>query len=234
MSKWFYTQNGRQVGPVDQALLQDLVTSGHVQTSDMAWKDGMSGWQTISILPELSGPLAVHATAPDEHGPHEQSDPRDQVRATVTYCLVQTPAGGFNAGFWLRVAAYFIDYIFVAVPLVCIFLFVFGTEGLNPDNPSMVRIMPMVKISLFVPFWLYYAIQESSARQATFGKRILGLRVVDNDGQRISFSRASARFFGKVLSGLICSIGYIMAGFTAQKQALHDIIAGTFVVTTWE
>jgi uncharacterized RDD family membrane protein YckC len=58
----------------------------------------------------------------------------------------------------------------------------------------------------------------------------LGLKVTDTEGRQISFARASGRHFAKILSGMILLIGYIMAGFTERKQALHDVIAGTLVV----
>jgi uncharacterized RDD family membrane protein YckC len=50
------------------------------------------------------------------------------------------------------------------------------------------------------------------------------------NGNRISFARANGRFFGKWVSGMIMNIGYLMAGFTEKKQALHDILAGCLVV----
>jgi uncharacterized RDD family membrane protein YckC len=78
--------------------------------------------------------------------------------------------------------------------------------------------------------WLYYALLESSTWQATLGKKALGLEVTDVEGRRISFGRASGRFFAKIISALILFIGFIMAGFTEKKQALHDIIAGTLVI----
>jgi uncharacterized RDD family membrane protein YckC len=78
--------------------------------------------------------------------------------------------------------------------------------------------------------WIYYASMESSSWQATLGKKILGLRVTDLAGNRITFARASGRFFGKILSGMILGIGFLMAGFTARKQALHDILAGCLVL----
>ena len=77
---------------------------------------------------------------------------------------------------------------------------------------------------------LYYPVQESSAAQATLGKRALGLKVTTLDGQRIGVGRALGRFFAKILSSLILMVGYIMAAFTEKKQALHDMIAGTLVV----
>ena len=78
--------------------------------------------------------------------------------------------------------------------------------------------------------WLYFSLQESSARQATIGKLAMGIKVADLEGSRISFGRATARYFSKFLSGLICAVGYVMAGFTQRKQALHDMIASTLVV----
>jgi len=78
--------------------------------------------------------------------------------------------------------------------------------------------------------WLYYALLESSAWQATLGKKALGLEVTDLEGRRISFGRATGRFFAKMISALILWIGFIMAGFTEKKQALHDMIAGTLVI----
>lgn len=76
--------------------------------------------------------------------------------------------------------------------------------------------------------WLYTALQDSSASQATPGKRLLDLRVIDLNGRRISFARASGRFFGSLIPSL--GIGYCMALFTRRKRALHDIIAGCMVV----
>ena len=78
--------------------------------------------------------------------------------------------------------------------------------------------------------WLYYAIQESSEKQATLGKQALGIVVTDLEGKRIDFVKATIRYFSKILSTLILMIGYIMAAFTERKQALHDMIAGTLVV----
>ena len=83
---------------------------------------------------------------------------------------------------------------------------------------------------LFVGSWLYHTAMESSRHQATLGKKALGIIVTDMNGNRISFARANARFFGKWVSGMIMNIGYLMAAFTEKKQALHDILASCLVV----
>jgi uncharacterized RDD family membrane protein YckC len=77
--------------------------------------------------------------------------------------------------------------------------------------------------------WLYEASMESSPKQGTLGKMALSLRVIDLEGNRISFARASARHFAKLIS-LIFFVGFIMAGFTERKQALHDMIVDTLVL----
>jgi len=78
--------------------------------------------------------------------------------------------------------------------------------------------------------WLYFALMESSKTQATLGKMALGLKVTDLEGNQISFARATGRYFGKIISGMIMYIGYILAGLTEKKQALHDIMASCLVV----
>lgn len=78
--------------------------------------------------------------------------------------------------------------------------------------------------------WLYYALMESSTNQGTLGKMALGIKVTDLKGNRISFGKATGRYFGKIVSGMILYIGFIMAGFTEKKQALHDMMAGCLVV----
>ena len=79
--------------------------------------------------------------------------------------------------------------------------------------------------------WLYYALLESSTWQGTVGKKALGLTVTDMEGRRVTFARATGRFFSRLITGMVpLAIGYILAGITAKKQALHDMIAGTLVM----
>ena len=78
--------------------------------------------------------------------------------------------------------------------------------------------------------WLYYALQESGSLQATVGKKAMGLKVVDMNGQRISFGKATGRHFGKIISTIILLIGYLMMIWDDKKQTLHDKMANTLVV----
>jgi uncharacterized RDD family membrane protein YckC len=142
------------------------------------------------------------------------------------------------AGFWLRFFAYIIDSMLLgAVIGIGIFLPLLGgtLRTFSADSPwelytSMARPLVALRLLGLMASWIYFATLESSAWQATLGKKALGLKVTDLEGNRITFARASGRFFGKILSGMILFIGFLMAGFTVRKQALHDILAGCLVL----
>lgn len=119
------------------------------------------------------------------------------------------------AGFWKRFVAYLIDGIILGI-VAAIF------------NATMDEAVAGTVGAIIG--WLYFAGMESSSRQATIGKSVLGIYVTDLNGNRISFLRATGRYLGKILSALILMIGYIMAAFTARKQALHDMLASTLVL----
>ena len=107
-----------------------------------------------------------------------------------------------------------------------------GMNGPNPVFPAMLVLsIATFVVVVLVLSWLYFAGMESSEHQGTLGKMALGLAVTDMNGLRISFARASGRFFAKIITGLVpLYIGYIMAGFTEKKQALHDMIASCLVL----
>jgi uncharacterized RDD family membrane protein YckC len=142
------------------------------------------------------------------------------------------------AGFWRRVGACFIDSTLLSlVSWIFIAIAGFGGVGLSNAGASETTARGFVASGLLLALlcyviggWLYYALMESSAQGATLGKKVFGLRVTDLEGNRLSFIEASGRLWGKILSALILYIGFMMAGWTSKKQALHDIMAGTLVL----
>lgn len=154
------------------------------------------------------------------------------------YAPAQARAAQYG-GFWIRFVAFIIDAIVVQIVVFPISLFFMMIGGISSavggaSRDVLLSSMWMTGIAVramfgFVANWLYEAFLESSSRQATLGKMIFSLKVTDLYGNRISFARATGRHFAKYLSGFIFMIGYIMAGFTERKQALHDMIAGTLV-----
>lgn len=124
------------------------------------------------------------------------------------------------AGFWKRVVALLVDSVIVIILLIPIALFSLVD--------SLVWVYYVGSISLN---WLYFAFFESSGWRATPGKKLLQINVVNLNGDRITFARATGRYFAKFFSAIILGVGYLMAAFTGKKQALHDIIADTLVIT---
>ena len=132
------------------------------------------------------------------------------------------------SGFWARSLAALIDW----VPLILLLYLVgFGMGHIAAaigTGEIYLRIAANL-IGLVAP-WLYFTLFECSERQATPGKMLLGIKVTDLQGSRISFLRATGRYAAKGISIVIGFAGFIMAGFTGKKQGLHDIIAGCLVV----
>jgi len=142
------------------------------------------------------------------------------------------------AHFGLRLGAFIIDSIIVFALNMMVLLAVGAGMALvmsmfqgSETGTSMASILGLIANGLMIAVpWLYYARQESGMRMATIGKRAVGIQVIDIDGYPVSFLRATGRHFGKILSGMICLIGYFMALFTQKKQTLHDMLAGCVVV----
>jgi uncharacterized RDD family membrane protein YckC len=183
----------------------------------------------------FSGELQAPAPENAEISPRPQG-PAWQVPPPPAYSAA-TP-GIQYAGFWLRFVAAVIDAIIVGVVIWPLSLMIGIAIGLAGGAVSMPGIGVHI-VNGIVSFalsscasWIYEAAMESSSKQATVGKMALALKVTDLEGQRISFARATGRHFAKYVSGMILGIGYIMAGFTERKQALHDMIAGTLVIRT--
>lgn len=131
-------------------------------------------------------------------------------------------------GFWRRFAAAFIDGVILgAFSFVVGLVLGFSMAAAGVDSSSIELAGNLVGA---VIGWLYGAMMESSPLQATLGKLALNIRVADMSGQRIGFGRATGRHFAKYISMITLFVGYIMAGCTEKKQALHDMIARTLVV----
>jgi uncharacterized RDD family membrane protein YckC len=188
--------------------------------ANIGWQQGMANWIPAGTVPGLMPAANV-----------------GQVAAASVVQLDYSNAPTY-AGFWLRFCEWVIDYLIIAGPFFVLDHMIGISRPLPvflPGNgvrfpPS--AFIPVCGVSLmrFVAWWLYFTLMESSERQATVGKMALGLKVTDMAGERISFARANGRLFGKIVSGLILYIGFMMAGWTERKQALHDIMAETLVL----
>ncbi len=205
--QWYYLIDGTQAGPVSTLELRDLISTEQVARGELVWKYGLPEWAPASDFPYLLAPVEPVPVAPPT--------PRSSVpvsEAPLAY-----------APFWKRAAALAMDAILVATVATVLLSFRDDPAILDPSDLALARIMLLV-------WWIYGAAFESSAWQATPGKRAFRMRVTDLDGERISFLRATGRHFAKNLSALPLFGGYFLAAFTQKRQTLHDMIAECFVV----
>jgi uncharacterized RDD family membrane protein YckC len=132
------------------------------------------------------------------------------------------------AGFWVRFLAMMMDSMIFSPFAILIYLKLgFDAAIFNVGSQGVSLV---IFLASFILPWLYFALFESGTWQATPGKRIMGIYVTNLNAERISFGRASARYFGKVISSITFLVGYVMAGFTENKQSLHDKLADTLVL----
>jgi uncharacterized RDD family membrane protein YckC len=228
-------RDGERHGPYQEADVREWLHSGKMSGSDLGWYEGLADWQPLSVLlPDAVAGSAATASgaAPPAFTPLPQ---------TTTAALED------HAGFWKRVAAYVFDYIVLLLAGMLIGALLVATAATAVleeaqknagENPQLIlaafgtymhTMWPALLLStVFV--WLYFALLESSVWQATIGKLVLGIRVTDLRGERISVPRALGRYLAKFLSLLIVGIGFLMVAWTGRKQGLHDLLAGTLVL----
>jgi uncharacterized RDD family membrane protein YckC len=222
--EWFYAKGEQQIGPVPLQQLRELANAGELRREDLVWTEGRTQWIPAGTIP------AIFETAVAQPPPIAPIPPG----MPINYFSPSFDAR--YAGFWLRFCAAFLDSLIVVFAFAIVGGCIGGVIGvINMPMPGNARsIGPEMRIILNIveifAAWVYAALMESSSIQATLGKMALGIKVTDEFGNRISFGRASGRHFSKWISAMTLMIGYIMAGFTERKQALHDIIAGTLVV----
>jgi len=251
----YYADGGRQVGPIDKTELQSLIKNRKVDSQTLVWQPGMQGWEKLGLFVRRKahgGSQAVQTASPVKQSLCSECGQtfaeNDMIRfAEAWVCagckplFVQkikegvTIAGEMEyAGFWIRVGAWFIDYIILAIVSAIVYVPLTFMGFSSFDEPAAFAIIQLVSgvLNFIIP-----AVYESwfvGKYAATPGKMACKLKVVMSEGDPVSFARAIGRHFAKYISGLILGIGYIMAGFDEQKRALHDRICDTRVIKSGE
>lgn len=227
MAQWYYVDVAHQrQGPVPAEALADAFRRGQANRDSLVWREGLPQWEPLAgHLGELGllAPPPVPAAAP-----------------SVASTAPAGPAEVVDAGFMRRLGAYFLDsmivgsvfYVVWIVGVLVVMAVATGGGG-TPDDTTMAWGFGLVGLLYPVMSLAYYAGMESSKLQATVGKMAAGIKVVDAEGRRLTFGRAAGRWAASLLSYLTLYIGFLMAGWTRRKRALHDLAAGTYVVDRW-
>ncbi len=199
--EWFYVDNGRRIGPVDESTLETLARAGAVGPGTLVWREGMADWQ-----------------------PYAKARPAEPGAAGA-------PAAALRyAGFWIRVVAKLMDSVilwaaglaltFTAAPLT-------GEEAtMSPFAEQSHPILLLAKVAVAAA----YSTAFVGGYGATPGKMAAGLKVVSPDGGPVGYGTALCRYFAEILSAALVGIGYLMIAFDSEKRGLHDRICRTRVV----
>lgn len=205
MDEWMIGVDGVKYGPYGEGSIREMLSSGRIPSTAVAWRAGMVQWvSVVKAFPAPESPV---------------SQPQE---TAVRY-----------AGFWQRAGAWLIDMILLSAGVNVLWVPVNAITDALERGRSFGVIFALqcgAEVGTVVMFWLYYAIQESSSRQATVGKLALGIRVTDLDGNRVSFGRATGRFFAVIVTGLSLGIGYLVMLWSQHRQCIQDLIARTLVL----
>lgn len=235
VSWYFVDLLGQRNGPISQQQLLDLIAQGRLRPTSLVWREGLAQWQPLSAMEhELRPPTAATAPLP---APMPPALVETNPFATSPSGFVADWAYATNSnevvygGFARRFLAMMLDSLILWVISVVLFVLLAVVVGMSAQGRPQYFLWAYP--AMFLISLLYSSVQESSSYQATFGKRALGIKVTDLDGKPIGWGRAVGRWFGRLLSGFLFCIGYLMSLFTSRKQALHDMLASTLVVDRW-
>lgn len=135
------------------------------------------------------------------------------------------------AGFWIRVGAALIDTMILLIVTMPLLIAIYGWAYFDAEKTSFIAGPADLLISWVAPavgaiaFWLY--------RQATPGKMMLGLRVLDaKTGSTLRPTQALIRYIGYIVATIPLGLGLIWIALDARKQGWHDKMAGTVVLRT--
>jgi len=240
---YWYGIQGVRHGPVSFQEIQRLVQSGRLGPTDYIWNEQHQIWTRVMDFPHAMDPPSAQEelSAPAVSGQDQPAAPFVQESAESAGFLAEEDEAPVEyAGFWIRAGAFIIDGLAMGF-VGMIWFFIAYALGLldnymaladSAEHLSFHEIwasLPWVYYAVStVIAWLYEALLLSSSWQATVGKRAMGIQVVDTEGGRCSFARASLRFFIKNFVSGWFFFGYLLVLTNERKQALHDMVAGTF------
>ncbi len=240
--QWYLGRNGQKAGPYSNEQLRRMAAAGQLVPGDLLWKQGLEQWVPITevrgllpaagsgTLPPLDltspGPFDIPDRAAGQRGGPADWNPYQASTAGDPGPLASQ--GLVYAEFLPRVAAWILDLIFIGLLSLFFQTLAAVTFGIASGGNQLVIAIGNLLGSLlaFALQALYFIGYETSAKQGTWGKQLLGIKVTDLDGRPISTGQAVGRFFAKIITGLTCGIGYLLPLFTDKKQTLHDLICG--------
>jgi len=251
---WYYHLNGENQGPVEASELQNLKARDVISLETPVWTEGMATWAAYGTSPAFSGIPATASVLPpaassqvcvqcfqtfpeSEMLKYEQSWVCPACKPLFFQRIregVQPLGQMVYASVGVRFVALLIDlaiYACVAFAIGFVMEFVLGgrpSEKPGEMAPQQTMVLVLTLLIVYsIP--IIYEIVFIGKYGATLGKMAMKIKVVRPDGSPVSWGQATGRFFAKILSHVICYIGYLMAIWDPERRALHDQICNTRV-----
>ena len=252
--KWYYVDNGQQTGPVEETEFPQLSRLGKLRADTLMWHEGMANWEPFSAVCPAEYAAAPAATLPatgvveavcgECGGIFDKNDmiPHGEIyicaRCKPVFMQklaegVKLNTGGLDyAGIGTRFGAAVLDGILLwIVSFATQMLAMVAAASTIRSAPEMALTVQIILMVVQLAIGVLYETLMIGKFGATLGKLACKIKVVTADGGRVTYLRALGRYFAKLLSGMICLIGYLMAFFDKEeKRALHDRICNTRVV----
>jgi len=246
--QWFYTNAGKQAGPVGEENFERLVRAGTIQPTTLVWHEGMADWEPYSNVAPRSFPAAPSPPGQvvcRECGQLVTAEDTLQIGdATICAACKPThlqkmreglttaaPSAFRYAGFWIRVPAAIIDGLLLFAVSTSIdvmsgstFLQAIGFDDSNWGTRDWVLLVVDTIIDTT------YSVVLVTKYGGTLGKLVCGIRVITADGNRLTYKHSLARSLAQWVSTIPCGLGFVLAAFDGQKRALHDMMCNTRVI----
>jgi uncharacterized RDD family membrane protein YckC len=220
IQEWYFIRDGAKRGPLTTSEVAEMLADVELDPRDLVWKEGMTQWEPTLQRPEFFPQIPQTENKSVAVEALDYATPGSQVTHSGGQEFPRLPYAGIGR----RFIASIVDAIILNAAFALLARAAPARELGNANIRSLA--------DLVSPFaaWFYFAFTESSAAQGTFGMQWLGIIVTDSAGQRISFARATGRYFAMLLSILTLGFGFLLACFTRKTQTLHDMIADTLVL----
>ncbi len=242
---WYYSDNGRQVGPIEESTLDDLYRSGVVRNDTPVWREGMAAWQPYAAVRPVQSAAAPVSPVPTAGAPfHPGGGPYVQPGAIAAGFAGPFP--GQYAVWANRVIGYLIDSVFVIVVMVVLYAIGFtvlgstmsfgnvfdsgGLQGLSGLGCCcMLALFPAATLAV----GLFNRVHLVSQRGSSIGQGVMKIKIVDARGQLLPFGTAFIRLLAQAGLSFIPLLGILDLAWPLwdpQRQTLHDKAVGSYAI----
>jgi len=238
---WYYARGDERIGPIDEAAFTAAVQDGDIGSDTLVWCEGMSDWQPYHSLRRPAAAIAAGTTTscvlcgqsfPMEDMLQYEGDFVCAGCKPAYFQRLQESGIAMStldyASFWQRFVSKFVDWVLLGIANSAISVALFGAAfGPVPGSELMAFFFAWsANIGLGAAYTIFFLGKYG----ATPGKMAMGIEVVRPDGARLTYGRATGRYFAEIVTGFTLFLGYLMAAFDKQHRSLHDLIADTRVV----